>query len=182
VLAREKWRGRSLHVSFFGRGVNREGLESLASRLGVRNISFEGQTEDVPGIWKNHHALILPSRAEGLPLALVEAMMCGRPAVVTNVGGNAEVVGDRVTGFLAAPDEGSLDAALEEAWSRRGELSEMGRRAAVTIREMVPPDPAKDFADALVEIAGALAEAKAGRVGAGRLNDRGRAGEPTSPA
>ncbi|MCA1632277.1 MAG: glycosyltransferase family 4 protein [Acidobacteria bacterium] len=126
VLAREKWKNRNLHVSFYGRGLNREGLADLTARLGVRKVSFEGQTGDVPGIWKTHHALILPSRAEGLPLSLVEAMMCGRPAIVTNVGGNAEVVDDRVTGFLSAPGEDSLDAVLEEAWARRGELSEMG--------------------------------------------------------
>jgi glycosyltransferase involved in cell wall biosynthesis len=172
VLAREKWKGRSLHVSFFGRGVNSEGLADLAAKLGVRNVSFEGQTDDVPGIWKNHHALVLPSRAEGLPLSLVEAMMCGRPAVVTNVGGNAEVVDDRVTGFLAAPDEASLDAALEEAWARRRELSEMGRLASVRIRELVRPDPAKDFADALLKIADALAAAKDGHAEIGRTSDQ----------
>ena len=180
VLARDKWKGRAVHVSFFGRGINGESLADLAARLGVSKVSFEGQTEDVPGIWKNHHALVLPSRAEGLPLSLVEAMMCGRPAVVTNVGGNAEVVDDRVTGFLAAPDETSLDATLEEAWSRRGELREMGRLASARIREMVPPDPAKDFADALLGVADALAEAKAGRAEAGRLSDQGRVGGPTS--
>jgi glycosyltransferase involved in cell wall biosynthesis len=43
VLARNKWRERRLHVSFFGQGINREGLESLAARLGVQNVSFEGQ-------------------------------------------------------------------------------------------------------------------------------------------
>ena len=131
VLSREKWRRRSLHVSFFGQGVNREGLEALAARLDVHNVSFEGQTDDVPGIWKNHHALILPSRAEGLPLSLVEAMMCGRPAIITKVGGSAEVVDDRVTGFLADPFQDSLDAAMEETWARRGELCEMGRLAAM---------------------------------------------------
>jgi glycosyltransferase involved in cell wall biosynthesis len=172
VLAREKWKGRSLHVSFFGRGINGEALADLAGRLGVRNVSFEGQTDDVPGIWKNHHALVLPSRAEGLPLSLVEAMMCGRPAVVTKVGGNAEVVDDRVTGFLAAPDETSLDAALEEAWARRRELREMGRLASVRIRELVRPDPAKDFADALLEIADALAAAKAGHAEIGRTSNQ----------
>jgi hypothetical protein len=98
------------------------------------------------------HALVLPSRAEGLPLPLVEAMMCGRPVVVTSVGGNAEVVEEGVTGFLAAPDENSLDAALEKAWARRADLSEMGRLASVRIRELVQADPAKDFADALLEI------------------------------
>jgi glycosyltransferase involved in cell wall biosynthesis len=158
VLAREKWKGRSLRVSFFGRGVNAESLADLAARLGVRNVSFEGQTEDVPGIWKEHHALVLPSRAEGLPLALVEAMMCGRPAVVTKVGGNAEVVEDGVNGFLAAPDEDSLDAALEEAWARRGGLREMGERAALRIRELAPTNPAEEFADALLDLTCAPAE------------------------
>ena len=177
VLAREKWKGRRLHVSFFGRGVNREGLVELAARLGVRNVSFEGQTDDVPGIWKTHHALVLPSRSEGLPLSLVEAMMCGRPAVVTKVGGNAEVVEDRVTGFLAAPAEDSIDAALEEAWARRGELRAMGRLAASRIRELVPSNPAEEFADALLEVAGALGDAGA-RPGRGRSEARQEAERP----
>jgi glycosyltransferase involved in cell wall biosynthesis len=153
VLAREKWKRRSLHVSFYGQGVNAGSLAGLAERLGVRNASFEGQTEDVPGIWKEHHALVLSSRAEGLPLALVEAMMCGRPAVVTKVGGNAEVIEDGVNGFLAAPDPDSIDAALEEAWARRGELRGMGERAARRIRELVPANPAEEFADALLDLA-----------------------------
>ena len=153
VLAGEKWKGRKLHVSFYGSGVNGEALADLAARLGLRNVSFEGQTEDVLGIWKNHHALVLPSRAEGMPLALVEAMMCGRPCVVTKVGGNAEVVQDGVTGFLATPDEDSIDAALEEAWTRRGELRQMGERAALRIRELVPANPAEDFADTLLDLA-----------------------------
>jgi glycosyltransferase involved in cell wall biosynthesis len=149
-----------LHVSFFGQGINREGLESLAARLGVQNVSFEGHTRDVIGIWRNHHALVLPSRAEGMPLALVEAMMCGRPGIVTSVGGNAEVVEDRVTGFLATPVEDSLDVALEDAWAGRHELREMGRLAAIRIRELVSSNPAQDFAYTLLEIVDELVEAR----------------------
>ncbi len=81
--------------------------------------------------------------------------MCGRPAVVTKVGGSAEVVEDGVTGFLAAPDEESIDAALEEAWARRGELREMGELAAQKIRELVPANPAEEFAGLLLDIASA---------------------------
>ena len=167
VLAGEKWKGRKLHVSFYGSGVNGEALADLAARLGLRNVSFEGQTEDVLGIWKNHHALVLPSRAEGLPLALVEAMMCGRPCVVTKVGGNAEVVQDGVTGFLATPDEDSIDAALEEAWTRRGELRQMGERAALRIRELVPANPAQDFADTLLDLVRPLDSREVIRLGVG---------------
>ena len=160
VLASDKWKARNLHVSFFGRGINREGLEEFARNLDLTSVSFDGQTDDVPGIWKNHHALILPSRTEGLPLSLVEAMMCGRPAIVTRVGGNAEVLDPGVTGFLAAPTEESIDAALEEVWTQRSHLREMGRLAAVNIRELVPPDPAGEFANILLEISDNLAAKK----------------------
>jgi glycosyltransferase involved in cell wall biosynthesis len=163
VLARNKWKERKLHVSLFGEGVNRESLEFLAAKLGNQNVSFEGYTNDVAGIWRNHHALILASRAEGMPLALVEAMMCGRPGIVTTVGGNAELVEDRVTGFLAAPVEDSLDAALEDAWERRHDLHEMGRLAAFRVRELIPPNPAEEFAYLLLHIADELAGAKASR-------------------
>ena len=153
VLAKEKWRNRSVHVSFFGQGINRDGLSELAAKLGVSNVKFAGQTNDVTGIWKTHHALILPSRAEGLPLSLVEAMLCGRPAIVTKVGGNEEILDDGVTGFLAAPIEDSIDGALEQAWARRHELQQMGAMAAARVREMVPPNPAGSFAEILTAVA-----------------------------
>jgi glycosyltransferase involved in cell wall biosynthesis len=176
VLAREKWRARSLRVSFYGSGVNREGLEGLARRLGVTNVSFEGQTGDVPGVWKTHHALVLPSRTEGLPLSLVEAMMCGRPAVVTKVGGNAEVLEHGATGFLADPAEDSIDAALEEAWARRVGLREMGDLAARRIRELVPPNPAGEFADLLLGLADESGGARLTRARARRVNGDGTVG------
>lgn len=157
VLAREKWKNRKLNVSFFGQGVNREGLIGLSQRLGVTNVTFAGQTDDVMGIWKEHHALILPSRSEGLPLALVEAMMCGRTAIATNVGGNSEIIDDDVTAFLAVgASEASIDEALERAWHRRHEWRQMGQLAAVRIRELVPANPAAEFADHLIGIVGTL--------------------------
>jgi len=167
VLARDKWKSRRLHVSFYGSGANRDALTGLATRLDLRNVSFEGQTTDIASIWKNHHALILPSRAEGLPLSLVEAMMCGRPAIATKVGGIPEVIEHGVTGFLTSPFEDAIDAALEEAWSRRSELKEMGQRASLRIRELVPRNPVQEFASKLLRIAERLTgdkrERKVGR-------------------
>lgn len=157
VLARRKWQCRNLSVSFFGQGVNREGLDDLARKLGVSNVTFAGQTRDVPGIWKDHHALIMPSRCEGLPLSLVESMLSGRLAIATNVGGNGEIIEDNINGFLAAAaTEADIDEALERAWERRGEWREIGQLAATRIRELVPANPASEFADRLMEIASKL--------------------------
>jgi glycosyltransferase involved in cell wall biosynthesis len=154
VLAAGIWRNRPVSLSFFGSGEHREGLDAMARFHGLAGVRFHGQEEDVAGIWRDHHALLLGSRAEGLPLVLVEAMLSGRVPIVTDVGGNSEVVSDGVTGFLAAsPTEASIDAALEQAWQRRGEWRKIGAAAANAIRALVPPDPAADFADVLVRIA-----------------------------
>jgi glycosyltransferase involved in cell wall biosynthesis len=160
VLARPKWRERKVSLSFYGSGVNRHGLEAMAAHLGLTNVTFSGFVSDVTSIWDDHHALVLPSRCEGLPLVLVEAMLSGRVAIVTDVAGNAEVVEDGVSGFLAkAPTEDAFDEAMERAWQRRGEWRAIGRAAAASIRTMVPPDPARSLAEELLYLAGQTASA-----------------------
>ena len=117
-------------------------------------MTFAGHVGDVAGIWRTHHALLLPSRYEGLPLALVEAMLCGRIGIVTDIAGNTEVLEDDVTGFVAAsPTTGHLDDALERAWVRRDAWREMGRAAARSIREHVPRDPAAAYAEKILNLA-----------------------------
>jgi glycosyltransferase involved in cell wall biosynthesis len=157
ALARERWRAREFDLTFFGTGGYRHGLETLAARLGLNGVSFAGQSTQIADAWRTHHLLVLPSRAEGLPLALVEAMMLGRPALVTDVGGNAEVVDDGVTGFIASgPEVEALDTALERAWTRRADWKTMGRRAAVHIREITsdrPADAGASLADLLESVA-----------------------------
>lgn len=154
VLAQEKWRSRNVSVTFFGHGEQREGLERMVNLLDVQRVRFAGFTSDIAAIWRDHHALVLPSRAEGLPLVLVEAMLSGRVAVVTDVAGNAEVIEDGRTGFLAdAATEASFDEALERAWERRAEWQAIGAAAADAIRTLVPRDPAAALADQLIALA-----------------------------
>ena len=128
----------------------------MARHLELTNVSFAGHTSDVASIWGRHHGLVLPSRAEGLPVVLVETMLSSRVAIVTDVAGNAEVLEDEVTGFLAAsPTESSFDDAMERAWQRRGEWRRIGEAAGRSIRTLVPPDPAGDFAATLLTFADA---------------------------
>lgn len=154
VLAQPHWRERRLRVRLYGGGRGHDGLTELARSLGSSTVSFEGQCSDIERVWHEHHALVLPSRAEGLPLALVEAMMCGRPAVVTDVGGNAEVMRDGVTGIIAsAPTVAAIDRALERFWEMRAEWRQMGIAAAEHIRTLVPADPGSVVANHLLSVA-----------------------------
>ena len=155
VLARPRWRDRPLSVTFYGDGLQRASLEGMARNLNLTNVSFAGFVRDVQAIWSVNHGLILPSRCEGLPLVLVEAMLSGRVPVVTDVGGNAEVIDDGITGYIAAAStESALDEAMERAWNARPRWREIGAAAAARIRTLVSREPERCFAERLVELAG----------------------------
>jgi glycosyltransferase involved in cell wall biosynthesis len=128
-------------------------LRRRAEQLKLANVEFTGYSNELEEVWSQHHALVLPSRFEGMPLALVEAMLCGRAGIVTDVGGNRELVRDGVNGFLAkAPTVELLDEAMNRAWENRGRLREMGCMAASDIRQWVSQDPSEDFARELVAL------------------------------
>jgi len=153
VLARRHWRDRPLSVTFYGDGLQRASLERMARNLGLTNMTVADFVHDVPAICSGHHGLILPSRCEGLPIALVEAMLSGRVPIVTDVGGNTEVVNDGVTAYVAvAPTEDALDNAMERAWSERHRWREVGSAAAARIRTLIPREPERCFARRLVDL------------------------------
>lgn len=153
ALAAPAWRERPWRLSFYGDGDTRHSLEWLARKLGIANrVVFAGFAA-VSDIWAANHLLVMPSRFEGLPLAMVEAMMCARPVIATDVAGHKEVIQDGVTGFLAdAPTATSVAAALERFWDRRAEAEEIGKAAARRIRQMVPKDPGRVFSQRLQQI------------------------------
>ena len=153
VLALPHWRERPVRLSLAGSGVNERGLHSVAETLKLSNVKFEGFVEDIEKFWSLHQLLVLPSRIEGLPLALVEAMLCNRTAVVTDVAGNGELIVDGLNGFIArAPTVEFLDEAMNRAWNARTGLQEMGSAAGKTARELIPRDPVQIFADELQSV------------------------------
>lgn len=154
VLSQAKWRERPLEVNFYGSGPSEQSLKKLANRLQLKNAHFRGYTKDLRKIWEENHLLVMPSRYEGLPLVLVEAMWCARPTVVTDVGGNVEMCVDGETGFVAtAPATGTLDQAMERAWNRRNDWESMGKLARARAERLVPKDPVGDFCRQLAECA-----------------------------
>ena len=146
VLALPHWRERSVRVSLIGAGPNERGLRCMADGLKLTNVSFAGHQNDIEEVWSKHDALVLPSRMEGMPLVVVEAMLCGRPCIATNVGGTRELIRDGVNGFLAkAPTVPLIDEAMSRAWEDRRKLRQMGDAAAMDVRNWVSRDPIEDF-------------------------------------
>jgi len=148
ALAEPQWRDRALHLTFFGDGENRRGLERLATMLGLSaKVSFSGHVSQVQDIWRVHQLIAQPSRNEGMPLSLVEALMCGRPALATDVAGHAELLTDGINGFVAdAATARHISSALERAWNERMNWETMGQVAYERIRQDIPVDPSGQFA------------------------------------
>ena len=110
-----------------GQGPLRPALEAEAARLGIADrVRFLGVRRDRDTLFAAMDLFVLPSRWEGLSLALVEAMGAARPVVATRVGGNPEVVADGETGLLVPPDD---PAALADALG--GLLADADRRRAL---------------------------------------------------
>ncbi|MCP3916358.1 MAG: glycosyltransferase [bacterium] len=97
-----------------GDGAERAALEALArERLPEGRVRLLGRRADVPDLLAACDLFVMPSRAEGLGVAALEAMAAGRAVVASGVGGLGEVVEDGSTGALVAPDDpGALAAAL----------------------------------------------------------------------
>jgi glycosyltransferase involved in cell wall biosynthesis len=153
VLRRPKWRARPLEVSLWGAdGGSLQPLQALIDLHGLdKQLVIAGYANDIEALWSRHHGLMLPSRFEGNALAMIEAMMCGRTPIVTNVGRVGELVDDNRTGFIApAPTAELVDDAMERAWQLRHEWKSMGALAAQTIRQRHSQNPPADFAEALL--------------------------------
>lgn len=150
TLAQPRWRSRAFEVNFYGAGSHELGLRRMAGMLRVNNVHFRGHVTDIRTVWEHNHILVLPSRYEGLPLALVEAMWCGRPAVVTDVGGNAELCTDNETGFVApAATLPAFAQTLERAWERRKEWPRLGQAGRARVEQQIPEDPVGVFCNRL---------------------------------
>jgi glycosyltransferase involved in cell wall biosynthesis len=112
-------------------------LLHLAERLGVQgNLEITGRIDfdHLPDLYRSAAVVVAPSRAEGMPLALLEAMSCGRPVVASSIAQHLEVGADAGVSFVPPGDAASMAEAIArllddaQARSRAGIAA---RRAAV---------------------------------------------------
>jgi glycosyltransferase involved in cell wall biosynthesis len=93
-----------------------------------------------------------------MPLSLVEAMLCRRLPVVTDIAGHSEIILDGINGFIArAATAEFLDDAMERAWKCRNNWQKLGTQAGDDIRQIFPSDPVRVFADRLESLYASLA-------------------------
>jgi glycosyltransferase involved in cell wall biosynthesis len=137
ALAKLLNKGVSCKCIILGDGPLRNQLASQAVELGLSGrVFFEGFQKDPAQYLMAATAFVLTSGTEGLPLALLEAMACGLPCIVTKVGGNSEAITDQVQGLVVPP--GSVDriaAAIEYLLTHPAEREAMGKSARERVQE-----------------------------------------------
>jgi glycosyltransferase involved in cell wall biosynthesis len=89
-----------------GEGPLRPQLERIAQELHIQDsVQFLGLRKDVVELLQQAWGFVLPSRWEGMPNALLEAMSCGLPCVATRVSGSEDIIVDGVNGLLVEPEQ-----------------------------------------------------------------------------
>jgi len=117
-----------------GEGPEAHALSARVAREGLRELfEFHGHVPDIAPLLAESDLLLLPSRAEGLPLVILEAFAASRPVVAGSVGAIPELVNEQ-TGVLVALNSGEIDAFAEaidgllRSPERRRAMGENGRR------------------------------------------------------
>jgi glycosyltransferase involved in cell wall biosynthesis len=130
-------RCRNALFAFAGSGPLLKTLEAETGRMGVeRSVRFLGFRNDTQALMSIAKVFVLPSRSEGMPNALIEAMGMGSAVVAADVGGVREIVQNGYNGLLVAPeDPAALANALVQMITDqplRARLTKAGRECVTT--------------------------------------------------
>lgn len=98
-----------------GEGEERQRLEHMCASLKLEeNVRFLGFRSDVTKLLGQVDFIVLPSRYEGMPLIILEAMSAGCPIIATSVDGTAEVLDDEYSALLVSPEsDEQLSSAIQ---------------------------------------------------------------------
>jgi glycosyltransferase involved in cell wall biosynthesis len=120
-----------------GIGSLRDVLENQVDSLGIRSqVRFLGLRQDIPDLMAAADLFVLPSRTEGMPGALLEAMGMGMAAVAFNISGVSEVIQHEKTGLLVPAEDGqALAQAIIRVFTDETERETLGVQAKHSIMD-----------------------------------------------
>lgn len=137
VLAEIKLDKFEWELNLYGEGTDRDLIQELISQFELDNwVNLEGWTDNINEVWNSHHLLVLPSFNEGMPMVIHEAMLRKRVVIATDVGGNAEIIKNDVTGYLSpSASFKHLKQTLESAFAARKKWGTIADAASESILE-----------------------------------------------
>ncbi|NOR17182.1 glycosyltransferase [candidate division WOR-3 bacterium] len=126
-----------MKIAIVGDGPLMRFLKKEAKELHLEeNVDFLGKRMDVTKLLHMSKLFILPSRWEGTPSALLEAMAAGLPVIATKVGGVPNIINDGHDGVLVSPNDPDILAhAIEEVMSNPGLMKKLENNAREKIKQ-----------------------------------------------
>lgn len=123
-------------IIVMGEGPLREELEALVKSYNLESkVVFTGQRSDIKEIIPSLDCYILPSIYEGFPVTNLEIMVNRKVVIATNVGGNSEIINNKVNGFLIeSQNKDELREAMTYVLENQSILKGMGEEAFKTIK------------------------------------------------
>jgi len=131
-----------LRLRIIGDGQERPALEARAEQLGLKDhVVFTGWRSDMPAQYAQLDALVLSSRSEGLPFAVLEAMSYGLPVIATRVGAIDHVIDEGKTGWIVEPgNPAALGRGINAALADLAEFSRVGEAGRASLHPRFSPD------------------------------------------
>jgi len=120
-----KEKGREFTVDIYGDGEDITTLEKKIRKLGLeKNITLKGFILKPITVMPLYSVFVLPSKIEGLPISILEAVSSGLVVVASNLGGIPEIINDGETGFLIdGYSSENISSALSRVVAKRDDLS-----------------------------------------------------------
>ena len=140
----------NIYYVICGSGRNLKKLQEAAEKCGIAaNIRLVNYRRDIINFYDQADLFILPSHREGMPVALLEAMYCGVPAVASDIRGVRDVMKSGVTGLMCSPDDSrAFAAAIKKLKNDAALRKEYGRNS----RRAVKPYMLSEVKDAVMDI------------------------------
>jgi glycosyltransferase involved in cell wall biosynthesis len=146
--------GPNFQLHLVGAGPQEEELRSLVTRLRLgTQVAFHGRLPlaDLPRWYSAADVVVLPSKSEGLPRVMLEAMACGTPFIGTRISGVVDHIRDGENGFIVdSDDEPALASRLRVVREQPLHARQIGRRGQeYVVRHLTWPLVVRRFRDAV---------------------------------
>jgi glycosyltransferase involved in cell wall biosynthesis len=148
-------------LTVVGDGPYRGALEKAALALGIsKRINFIGwqRNDNLVRQYQAANIFVFPSRHEGMPNVVLEAMACGLPVIATSIAGNEELITHGKTGLLVPPEDSiNLMEALSALLSNPEQCKQMGLSGRKRVgQHFAWSSVAKQYIELLDSVTGAV--------------------------
>jgi glycosyltransferase involved in cell wall biosynthesis len=144
---------RPVRVLLCGEGPLRSDLESQVRERGLdAQVRFAGYVQNLWGLLKRADVLVSPSRFEGNPNVVLEAMACGCPLVISDIPAHREILDDESALFAGADDASALALRIEDVINRPDAAAQRARAAQARADQCGLPQIASQYLNVYREV------------------------------